>query len=270
VSSVELRLGNCLDVMSGMPDNIIDLTVTSPPYDNLRSYNGYVFDFEPIAKELFRITKPGGVLVWIAGDATIDGSESGSSFTQALYFKSIGFNLHDTMIYEKNGPSYPSKNKYYQIFEYMFILSKGSPITFNPIRDRKNRWYGQKWSKGRTRRDKDGNLKWQDWYKDEGTEFGTRFNIWKFNTGAGYTAEEKYAYDHPAMFPEALARDHILSWSNPNDIVLDPLLGSGTTGKMAVKHDRNFIGIEIDPTYFAIAERRIQEAQQQLRLWGNQ
>jgi DNA modification methylase len=270
VSSVELRLGNCLDVMSGMPDNIIDLTVTSPPYDNLRSYNGYVFDFEPIAKELFRITKPGGVLVWIVGDATIDGSESGSSFTQALYFKSIGFNLHDTMIYEKNGPSYPSKNKYYQIFEYMFILSKGSPITFNPIRDRKNRWYGQKWSKGRTRRDKDGNLKWQDWYKDEGTEFGTRFNIWKFNTGAGYTAEEKYAYDHPAMFPEALARDHILSWSNPNDIVLDPLLGSGTTGKMAVKHDRNFIGIEIDPTYFAIAERRIQEAQQQLRLWGNQ
>jgi DNA modification methylase len=270
VSSVELRLGNCLDVMSGMPDNIIDLTVTSPPYDNLRSYNGYVFDFEPIAKELFRITKPGGVLVWIAGDATIDGSESGSSFTQALYFKSIGFNLHDTMIYEKNGPSYPSKNKYYQIFEYMFILSKGSPITFNPIRDRKNRWYGQKWSKGRTRRDKDGNLKWQDWYKDEGTEFGTRFNIWKFNTGAGYTAEEKYAYDHPAMFPEALARDHILSWSNPNDIVLDPLLGSGTTGKMAVKHDRNFIGIEIDPTYFAIAKRRIKEASQQLRLWSSQ
>jgi DNA modification methylase len=270
VSSVELRLGNCLDVMSGMPDNIIDLTVTSPPYDNLRSYNGYVFDFEPIAKELFRITKPGGVLVWIVGDATIDGSESGSSFTQALYFKSIGFNLHDTMIYEKNGPSYPSKNKYYQIFEYMFILSKGSPITFNPIRDRKNRWYGQKWSKGRTRRDKDGNLKWQDWYKDEGTEFGTRFNIWKFNTGAGYTAEEKYAYDHPAMFPEALARDHILSWSNPNDIVLDPLLGSGTTGKMAVKHDRNFIGIEIDPTYFAIAKRRIKEASQQLRLWSSQ
>lgn len=260
---VELYLGDCLKVMQSMPDERVDMVLTSPPYDNLRTYNGYSFDFEGIANELLRVTKNGGIVVWVVGDSTIDGSESGTSFEQVLFFKRLGFKIHDTMIYLKNGPSYPSQNKYYQVFEYMFILAKGKPKTFNPIKDRENRWYGQKWSKGRTRRNKNGELTWQDWYKDDGSQFGVRFNVWKFNVGAGYTAEEDYAYGHPAMFPEALARDHILSWTNPGDIVLDPMMGSGTTGKMAVLNQRNFIGIEISRDYMQIAERRIKEAQLQ-------
>jgi len=255
-----LYLGECSRVMrERIPDASIDLTVTSPPYGNLRTYNGYVFDFEAIAQELWRVTKPGGVVVWVVGDATINGSETGTRFRQALRFMDLGFRLHDTMIYEKNGPSYPSQDKYYQVFEYMFILSKGSPHIFNPIKDRKNRWFGQKWSKGRTRRDANGDLQWQDWYKDEGKEYGTRFNIWRFNVGAGYTAEEDYAYEHPAMFPEALARDHILSWSNPGDTVLDPMMGSGTTGKMAMRYQREFIGIEISAEYYEIAKKRMSQ-----------
>jgi site-specific DNA-methyltransferase (adenine-specific) len=240
-----------------MPDNFLDLAVTSPPYDNLRNYNGYSFDFENTAKELYRVTKQGGVVVWVVGDATVNGSETGTSFKQALYFIQCGFNLHDTMIYEKNGPAYPSQNKYYQIFEYMFILSKGKPKTFNPIKDRKNLWFGQKWSKTRSRRNKEGVLKTQDWYKDEGNEYGVRFNIWRHNVGAGYSSKDDIAFKHPAIFPEKLAEDHILSWSNEGDLIYDPFGGSGTTCKMALINNRNWIMSEISEKYSEIAHERI-------------
>jgi DNA modification methylase len=263
---IEIYNADCLDVMREMEDGSVDLTITSPPYDDLRNYDGYVFDFESIAVQLFRITKAGGVVVWVVNDMTIDGGESGTSFRQALKFMDIGFTLHDTMIYQKSGASYPSQTRYYQTFEYMFILSKGTPKTINLLKDRKNEWYGQKWSKTRSRRTKDGDLKVQDWYVDEGDRYGVRFNVWKINGGAGYTAEEDYAYDHPAMFPEKLAGDHILSWSNEGDIVFDPMCGSGTTGKMAIKYQRRFTGIDISSGYYAIAKRRIQEALMQPRL----
>ena len=172
--------GDCLEVMKEMPDECVDMVITSPPYDNLRIYQGPKFDFENIAIELFRILGKQKVLVWIVGDQRINGSESGTSFKQALYFKDLGFNIHDTMIYQKNGPPYPSQNTYYQIFEYMFVFSKGPPEIFNPIKDRKNRWYGQKWSKKRTRRTKGGQLKEQPWYICQDNPLGVRFNIWKY------------------------------------------------------------------------------------------
>jgi site-specific DNA-methyltransferase (adenine-specific) len=243
----------------------VDLTVTSPPYDNLRTYNGYTFNFEGIAQELYRVTKAGGVVVWVVGDASDNGSETGTSFRQALYFKELGFNLHDTMIYMKAGPSYPSQDKYYQVFEYMFILSNGKPKTFNPIKDRENRWFGQKWSKVRTRRKKNGDLKSQIWYADEGERLGTRFNIWQYAVGYGYQGDE-LAHQHPASFPEDLVQDHILSWSNPGDMVLDPLMGSGTTGKMATLFQRDFIGIELSDKYYELAKKRIAQAQLQIRM----
>jgi DNA modification methylase len=263
---IEIYCGDCMDVMQGMEDGSVDLTVTSPPYDDLRNYDGYLFDFKNIAIQLFRITKESGIVVWVVNDMTINGGESGTSFRQALKFMDIGFSLHDTMIYQKSGASYPSQTRYYQTFEYMFILSKGTPKTINLLKDRKNKWYGQKWSKTRSRRTKDGDLKVQDWYVEEGDRYGVRFNIWKINGGAGYTAEEDYAYNHPAMFPEKLAGDHILSWSNEGDIVFDPMCGSGTTGKMAVKYQRQFTGIDVSSNYYAIAKRRIQEALMQPRL----
>lgn len=232
--------GNCLDVLKTFEDGIIDLTVTSPPYDDLREYNGYSFDFENIAKELYRVSKEGSVLVWVVGDATVKGSETGTSFKQALYFKEIGFNLHDTMIFEKNSPAYPANansKRYTQIFEYMFVFTKGVIKTANLIKDKKNRWAGYK--------DFAGNL------KNEVPQFSARNNIWKYTTSMDDTG------GHPAPFPESLAQDHILSWSNEGDLVLDPFCGSGTTLKMAKRNRRDYIGIEISQEYIDIANNRL-------------
>jgi DNA modification methylase len=246
---------NCLNTMVRMPDGVVDLTVTSPPYDTLRSYKGYEFDFESIAKELYRITKQGGVVVWVVGDATIKGSETGTSFKQALFFKEIGFNLHDTMIYQKdNPPPVGGSNRYYQHFEYMFVLSKGKPKTFNPITSiRRNKWEDR-----RTQR-------YKGFTRNKNGEFTKKLvslcgdvkigNIWKYVVGGGSSVE--YGTKHPAGFPEKLAEDHIISWSNEEDLVYDPLMGSGTTAKMAILNNRNFIGSEISKEYCEIIERRV-------------
>jgi len=247
--------GDAKDILKQFPNDSIDLTVTSPPYDNLREYNSYIFDFETIAKELYRVTKKGGVVVWVVGDATINGSETGTSFKQALYFKDIGFNLHDTMIYEKNNFSNPSSNRYHQIFEYMFVLSKGKPKTFNPIKDKVNKYAGEtSWGKN-TVRQKDGTLKERD--KKIISEIGMRNNIWKFNVGKGFSAKDDLSFKHPAIFPEKLAEDHIRSWSNEGDIVLDPMCGSRTTCKMAKKLNRHYIGIDISDKYCDLARLRV-------------
>ena len=257
--------GDCRILMKDLPDNCIDLTVTSPPYDNLREYNGestWNFEvFQEIAKELFRITKPGGVVVWVVADATIKGSETGTSFRQALYFKEIGFNLHDTMIYMKDSCQFPETNRYYQIFEYMFVFSKGKPKTVNLIADKPNKTYGEK-IRG-TDRQPDGTLKTCSAVKNNTNktvkEFGVRPNVWLYNIGYNKVTKDKYAYRHPAIFPEQLARDHILTWSNPGDVVFDPFLGSGTTAKMAVLTDRHYIGFEISKEYYDIACQRIND-----------
>lgn len=253
---------NCLETMAKMPDNFIDLTVTSPPYDNLRKYNGYSFPFEDAAKELFRVTKVGGVVAWIVGDATVKGSESGTSFRQALFFKDCGFRLHDTMIYEKNTSSFPARrsgNRYTQIFEYMFIFSKGAPKTANLICDKPNKWAGHtNWGKN-TARGVDGKL------VDVGSikkvpSHSPRNNIWRYVVGGGFATKDKIAHKHPAIFPEKLANDHIISWSNENDLVYDPFMGSGTTAKMSILNNRNWIGSEISSEYCEIIEERVKKA----------
>jgi len=245
---------DCLITMSRMSDNFVDLVVTSPPYDDLRTYGGChsFFDFEKIAKELFRVTKQGGVVVWIVGDAVINRSETGTSFKQALYFKKIGFNLHDTMIYQKNNFSKPSSNRYHQIFEYMFVFSKGKPNTFNPIKDRKNVYEGHigSWGKNVTRQ-KDGSMKESS--KKIIVPYGQRYNIWLCKVGH----EKKFVYKHPAVFPIQLAKDHIISWSNKGDVVYDPMMGSGTTVEAAILLNRKYIGSEISKEYYDIAKKRI-------------
>jgi len=244
--------GDCLEVMKTLEDNSIDLTVTSPPYDNLRTYNGYTFDFEGIARELFRVTKQGGVVVWVIGDATVKGSETGTSFKQALYFKDIGFNLHDTMIYQKNNPIPLTHNRYEQQFEYMFVFSKTRPSTFNPILiECKNagKEYNIKrpqiYDKSAKRHNRDEII--------ETKKTKQAFNIWNYSVGI----DKKDNTNHTAPFPEKLAEDHILSWSNEGDTVLDPMAGSGTTLKMAKKNNRNYIGIEISEEYCDIINKRL-------------
>ena len=254
---------NCLDTMAKMEDKLIDLTVTSPHYDNLRDYNGYSFDFESIAKELYRVTKEGGVVVWIVGDATIKGSESGKSFKQALYFMECGFRLHDTMIYKKNSYPFPPSNRYYQQFEYMFILSKGKPSVFNGLRQQ-TKWR-KKSKEISTTRQKDGSTKEMKY--DKGKEDRLKDNVWDINTGYMRSTKDKIAYSHSAIFPEQLANDHIISWSNEGDLVYDCFMGSGTTAKMAILNNRNYIGSEMSEEYCEIIKERLKQHQQILRIF---
>jgi DNA modification methylase len=241
---------NCLDTMARMPNNYIDLTVTSPPYDNLRDYNGYSFDFESIAKELFRVTKEGGVVVWIVGDATIKGSETGTSFKQALYFKEKGFNLHDTMIYAKNSYMPLTHNRYEQQFEYMFVWSKGKPNTFNPIKI-PSLTAGTKRNRGGS---KANEVTYAERKRQEKTTVNSekqKPNIWFYDVGKNDKTK------HNAPFPEQLANDHIISWTNEKELVYDCFMGSGTTAKMCLKNNRDFIGSEISKEYCNISEKRI-------------
>lgn len=248
--NIQLMQGDCLERMKEIPDGSIDLTVTSPPYDNLRIYNGNISQwnfekFKAIAEQLWRVTKDGGVVVWVVGDATIKGSETGSSFRQALYFKDLGFNLHDTMIYQTSKPPMNDR-RYQQCFEYMFVFSSGKPKSFNPIQE-KCKYAGKK-ADG-TYYNADGSMKKRSIV---GAVHDTKpkENIWRI-------VERGKSKGHPAIFPYQLAHDHILSWSNECDTVLDPFMGSGTTGLACKQTGRNFIGIELDPTYFAIAKGRI-------------
>ena len=249
----EIICGDCLEVMKDIPDKSIDMVLTSPPYDNLRDYKGYTFNFEGIARELYRIVKDGGVVVWVVGDATIKGSETGTSFKQALYFKEVGFNLFDTIIYQKRGGLMTGSIKgYSQKFEYMFVFSKNSyPKTINLIKD-----LPVKYTEKRTKkhRKKDGTFDIQEWKIGGMTR---RNNIWIYDIGLHKTTKDKIAFQHPAIFPEKLANDHIISWSNEGDTILDPMCGSGTTLKMAKKNNRNYIGIEISPEYIDIINKRL-------------
>lgn len=265
--SIRLYNGDCREVMNKLIENNIqvDLTVTSPPYDDIRNYNNTLewnFDvFKEVADRLYAITKIGGVVVWIVGDRVRNGSESLTSFKQALYFKEIGFNIHDTMIYAKSNPIPMNHNRYEQCFEYMFILSKGKPNKFNGLVD-ECKYSGINNSSGTFRnRSKDDNTEKSHNKKLGGKlvkDFKLKSNIWYYTVGNNMSTKDKYAFEHPAIFPEKLAQDHILSWSNEGDIVLDCFMGSNTTGKMAKLLNRNFIGIEKVEEYFDISIRRVE------------
>ena len=248
-----LYCGDNVEFMKDVPDNTFDLTVTSPPYDDLRNYNGYSFDFENVAKELYRVTKEGGVVVWVVGDATVKGSETGTSFKQALYFIQCGFNLHDTMIYYKNNPMPTAGKRYHQHFEYMFAFSKGQPNTFNPITE--NCKY--KGLANMKNRGQNGELNYK---KVERTTEKKVGNVFFYSIGGGISTKDIIAYNHPAIFPEQLANDHILSWSNEGDLVFDPFMGSGTTGKMAILNNRQFVGVDCSEEYVELAIERVKKA----------
>jgi DNA modification methylase len=254
---MNLILGNSEEELQKLESNTVDLTVTSPPYDDLRSYKGHVSKWneetwKSIIKSLFRVTKEGGVVVWNVSDATINGSESGTSFRQALWAMECGFNLHDTMIWQKSSfLPLGSKKCYLQCYEYMFVFSKGIPKTINFIEDRENISFVEGGRKKVPQNiNKDGVAESHRFIEDK--KFGKRFNIWKMNV--------QQNSEHPAPFPEQLSRDHIITWSNEGDVVLDPFMGSGTTGVSCKKLNRKFIGIEIEKEFFEMSKKRIEEA----------
>jgi len=256
----QIYLEDNLETLSNMSDDYYDMVITSPPYDDIRKYNGFSFDIDTLAPELYRTTKKGGVVVWVVNDQVIKGSESGTSFRQALKFMDAGFLLHDTMIYEKNSSSYPSSvksNRYTQIFEYMFVFSKGKPKTSNLICDKPNKWAGHtNWGKNTKRIGENeqlvevGNIK-------PVPDFSPRNNIWRYVNGGGFASKDKIAHKHPAIFPEELVRDHLMTWTKEGDLVYDPFIGSGTVAKMCILLGRDYIGSEISQEYVDICNERI-------------
>ena len=253
-NNIDLQQGDCLELMKQLPDESVDLVVTSPPYDNLRLYNTGKYkgnDYHAIISELYRIIKPGGVCVWVVSDQTVKGSETLTSFRQAIMFQEQGFNVHDSLIWEKDTSSFPDKIRYNNVFEYMFVFSKGKPKTFNPIKDKPNKYAGTKIHG--TYRNQDGSItkRNEKWKEKVVSKYGKRNNVWHI------PSEKKNKTGHPAVFPLQLAKDHIISWSNEGDTVLDPFMGSGTTGVACKELNRNFIGMELDEEYFKIAKERI-------------
>lgn len=263
IGDAVLLLGDCLEILPTLPK--VDAVITSPPYDNLREYGGHSWDFGGVSLCLSESIKDGGVIIWVVGDAVVDGSETGSSFTQALRFKQLGLRLHDTMIYWKNAFPFPDKSRYSQCFEYMFVLSKGAPKTTNIMRVptvKENRIV----SKASSYRKSDGTvapMKYETGKDDRNAE-----NIWIYEVGFGKSASDTVAYQHPAIFPERLAYDHAQSWTTNGDEILDPFMGSGTTGVACANLGRKFIGIEIEPKYFDIACERITNAYRQQRMFA--
>lgn len=255
----QVILGDAVDVLPDIPDSVVDLVVTSPPYDNLRTYEGkhnFTWDmFVAIATELYRLLKVGGVVVWIVGDQTIDGSETGSSFRQVLRFIDIGFRLFDTMIWQKPGIMFPDHVRYYQMFEYMFVLSKEKPKTINRIRDVQNQLAGMSIHGTETQRD--GTRKPKSGVKNKRVigEMGIRGNVWRVRRAC--VSRGSFVHDHPAIMPSQLAMDHIRSWSNKRDLILDPMAGSGTTLEAAQLLGRQYLGIECVPRYYEIIKRRL-------------
>jgi site-specific DNA-methyltransferase (adenine-specific) len=253
----EIWHGDCLKLMKDIPNQSIDLTLTSPPYDNLRTYNDSLewgeHIWKPAIQELYRITKDGAVVVWIVADAKINGSETGTSFKQALWAKECGFNLHDTMIWNKGNFTAVGalKTAYAPVFEYMFVFSRGKPKTFNPIKDRKNKHFGNKYHQ--TVRQRDGTTKNGHGKGSKSiSEFGQRHNIW-----LQYPEQSNSKRCHPAQYPEQLVHDHIISWSNDRDMIFDPFVGSGTTLIVAKNLNRQFIGIEKEKEYYDICLERL-------------
>lgn len=255
--------GNCIEVIRGIQNDTVDLTVTSPPYDDLRNYKGFVFPFEEIAKELYRLTKPGGVVVWVVADATIEGSETGTSFKQALFFKKVGFNLHDTMIFRKKNPI-PQiyRKRYNNEFEFMFVFSKGVVKTHNPIMV--DCLHAGLELNGTTYKNYSKNEQLREKMAKPVKDKKISGNIWEYVVGK--KQEDQEAKGHPAPFPCELVRDHIFSWTNEGDVVLDPMCGSGTTCKVACELERKYIGIDISYEYCKLARERINVVESQIRL----
>jgi site-specific DNA-methyltransferase (adenine-specific) len=250
-NNISLHLDDCVKWIKSLDDDSVDMTLTSPPYDDIRNYHGYCFNFQETVKELYRVTKPGGVIIWNVADQTINGSETGTSMKQALYFIDCGFNLHDTMIYLKKNPMPSSGKRYHQSWEYIFCFSKKTPITFNPI----------------VTECKYGNLKANQKYRGKNGERNYKVtkrnthskvrNVFEYVIGGGHTTKDKIAFEHPAIMPEKLAEDQILTWSNEGDLVIDPFAGSGTTAKMCLLNNRKFSGCEISEEYCKIFIERL-------------
>lgn len=261
VGACTIVQGDCLDTLRLLPENSVPMICTSPPYDKLRDYKGFTFDFENIAREMHRVMVPGGVVCWVVGDSVVNGSETLTSCKQKIFFvEQCGFRCHDTMIYEKLNPGNPSDSqlRYNQSIEYIFVLSKGKPGAWNPIKDKPNVSFGKTRFGNKARKGKGGVLDGTSMPRMPAAEFGLRGNCWLGPTAGQERPCQKVP--HPAQMPEWLAGDLILSWSNPGDLVVDICAGGGTVAKMANKYGRPSLMMELSEEYCGLIAQRVASA----------
>jgi len=248
----QLHQQDCVEWMLTQPHESIDCVLTSPPYDNIRSYNGYTFDFESTATELVRLLAPGGVIIWNVADATQGGSETGTSMRQALYFMSLGLRLHDTQIYVKRNPmpTNVQTRRYHQAWEYMFVFSKGTPAVFNPIQvDAKYTGNARMKYRGT-----DGTIEYKTTIRNVKTKLR---NVFEYTIGGGHTTKNKQLSSHPALMPEQLALDQLTTWADTHSVIYDPFAGAGTTLWAAQQLGFSSVGTEIDSDYCALIHDRM-------------
>ena len=264
VQKCEIIHADCSKSLPGKFENKVDLILTSPPYDDLRNYGGHKFDFDSVADALIPCLKEGGVLVWIVADAIRDGGETGTSFRHALGFLDRGLKLHQSLIYQKHCPLHLSTNRCLKNKENMFVFSNGKPKTANILKDRVNLTVGM--GKEKSRGMARGKPNDPDAIKDveekgyKVHQFSKRHCIWKYRVGYRLSCsneESKFVFNHPAIFPLKLAEDHIKTWTNEGDLVLDPMAGSGTTLRAAISLNRKAVGIEIHKPYCKLIEKRM-------------
>ena len=251
--AARLIVGDCVEVMDSWPEGCVDLVVTSPPYDMLRNYRGFAFDSKAVIAALFRVIRPGGVVVWVIGDSIKKGSRTLTGYLHAFQFRRQGFNIHDIMIWQKKNPMYAQRRAYVSCFEYVLVCTRGAPDTFNPLRTPTVSGAVPFVAGARGR---DGVLKS---VRGMHNEEKVLTNIWEYAVGRGGTTRDDVAFEHPALFPEKLAADHIVSWSNPGDLVVDPMCGASTTGKMALMNGRRYVGIDVSEEYIDVSKRRLAE-----------
>jgi site-specific DNA-methyltransferase (adenine-specific) len=255
IGDAVLYLADCRDVLPTLSG--INGAITSPPYENLRAYGSAPpCDTFAVIREIAAVLGMGGVCMWNVADQVVNGGESGTSFKQALHAMDCGLRLHDTMIYCKEGVTFPDSNRYHPAFEYMFVFSKGVPRHFNGIADWRNKWGGSPMHG--TDRQPSGDVTPINGIGRPVLSYGLRRNWWPLANA--YTGETK---GHPAPMPYEMAAGHVLTWTAPGDTVLDPFMGSGTTGIACARLGRRFVGIEIEPRYFDLACRRIERAERQ-------
>jgi len=255
-----ITCGDCVEGMSKLPSDSIPLTVTSPPYDRVRNFAAW--DFDRVAEQLYRVTMPGGVVCWVVQDGFEKGRRTCTSFKQALRFFGLGFWMWEVLIVVVKSYQLPTTGRYVSLFHYCFVMSKGKPRKVNVLRDKPNKCAGMM-KRNWHRRSPDGSMR-KGVLPQPIAQYGLRGNVWEYAGGYGSTTKDKYAFAHPALMPEKLARDLILSFSSPYDMVLDPFMGAGTTAKMALLNGRRWLGFEIDDEYVAIASERLRNAERLL------
>lgn len=247
----------CVEGMEMLPDDCVDLVVTSPPYDAVRKYNGFAFDLHQTGAQIHRVLKDGGIAAMVIQDQTKDFGKSLTSFRTIIdWCDSFGFKLFECVIYRKNGSEGAWwKHRFRVDHEYIPLFLKGDrPAYFDKQPLRVPSKHGGKVMSGSGNRRTDGAT--NGTVRREINATKCRGTIWNYLMAGDKNPLKR---KHPAVFPDAIPSDLIQCFCPPGGIVLDPFIGSGSTAVQALKHERHFIGFDISQEYCDLCNQRLEK-----------